>query len=169
MMANLMSMDVSNASLHDSLGVANERGLGELLQNLISPHQAVVKTNTKNLDIIPSGDLSNIYSGILFAPQTTTFIESLKSDYDIILIDSPPLGIVEDVTLMMQQVNYNLMIFKARKTKIKTVKVAEKKVGEFKVNNVYGVFNGLKKKRMRRFSNSISITRKVWDVVTSCF
>ncbi len=165
----VIDMDLVSADLHENFNVTNDRGLAEVLQKNISLHQAIVKTNTINLDIIPSGNLQDIYSGILFAPQTTSFISSLKMDYDIILIDAPAIGLVEDVTLMMQQVDYNLMIFRSRKTKIKTAKAAQRRIEEYEIPNVYGVFNGGKRNQQHRYYNSISIKRRVMDTVASIF
>lgn len=161
----IIDMDVETTELHDWLGIENVRGLSALFRNEITPHQSVVKTNIKNLDVIPSGNINDIYSGILFAPQTTSFIETLKEDYDIILIDAPAIGLVEDVTLMMQQVDFNLLVFRAKKTKIKTAKIAQRIVEEYEIPNVYGVFNGVKKGKANMYLNSISIKRRVWDAV----
>ena len=165
----VIDMDLASSEDENLFGVSNEIGLAEVLQNSISPHQAILKTDTKNVDIIPTGDLLNIYSGILFAPQTTKFIDTLKPDYDIILIDAPAVGMVEDVTLMMQQVDFNLLVFRAKKTKIKTVSYAKQIIEEYKIPNVYGVFNGAKGKQYQRYYNSISIKRRIWDTVVSIF
>lgn len=165
----VIDMDLTNTKDETFFGVSNQIGLAEVLQKTISPHQAILKTDTKNVDIIPTGDLLNIYSGILFAPQTTKFIDTLKPDYDIILIDAPAIGMVEDVTLMMQQVDFNLLVFRAKKTKIKTVSYAKEIIEEYKIPNVYGVFNGAKGNQHQKYFNSISIKRRVWDTVVSIF
>lgn len=165
----LIDMDVESSELHDWLGIKNERGLSALLRNEISVQQAVVKTNNENLDVIPSGDIRDIFSGILFAPETTSFIDSLKEDYHIILIDAPAVGLVENVTLMMQQVDYNLMIFRSKKTKVKTLKLAQKIFEEYEVPNVYSVFNGEKRKNRKSILNPLKSSRKIWEMVTSIF
>ena len=131
--------------------------------------EVILETNIENLEIIPAGDLAGIYAGILFAPQTTSFIEILKPEYDIILIDAPSLGIVEDVMLMMQQVDYNLVVFRAKKTKIRTVKTAQQQLEEYQIPKVYAVLNGSTPRQDKTRINPLSIRRKVWDTITACF
>ncbi len=165
----VIDMDLTNHKKQNLFGISNEKGLADILQKNITPHQAILKTNTKGVDIIPTGNLLNIYSGILFAPQTNEFISTLKADFDIILINAPAIGLVEDVTLMMQQVDFNLLVFRARKTKIKTVNFAKQIIEEHKIPNIYGVFNSSKRNQSQKHSNSISIKGRIWETVVSIF
>lgn len=165
----LIDMDVENSELHNWFGIENKYGLSALLRNEIYPQQAVVKTNKENLDLIPSGDIRNIFSGILFAPETTSFIDSLKQDYQIIIIDAPAVSLEEDVMLMMQQVDYNLMVFRANKTKTKTVKKAQKIFEKYETPNVYSIFNGEKRKIKKSNLNPIKKTKNIWEMVASFF
>ncbi len=167
--ALVIDMDLTTLNEENPFGVSNEIGLAEVLQKSITPHQAILKTAIKNIDVIPTGDLRNIYSGILFAPQTTNFIDTLKEDYDVILIDAPAIGMVEDVILMMKQVDFNLLLFRAKKTKIKTVNYAKEIIEENEIPNVYGVFNGAKANSHQKYYNSISIKQRVWNTVVSIF
>jgi len=165
----VIDMDLTDRSTESLFGTKNEMGLADLLKKSISPYQAILKTSTKNVDIIPKGNLSNIFSGILFAPQTNKFIDTLKPDYDIILIDAPAIGMVEDVTLMMKQVDFNLLVFRGKKTKIKTINFAKAILKEHKIPNVFGVFNGAKSNFHQTYFNTISIKQRVWDTVVSIF
>ena len=165
----VIDMDLTNNQPGNLFGTTNDLGLADLLRKSITPHQAILKTNTKNVDFLPKGDLSNIYSGILFAPQTNKFIDTLKADYDLILIDAPAIGMVEDVTLMMKQVDFNLVIFRRRQTKIKTVQFAKSILEEQKIPNVYAVFNGAKTNHHQKYFNKISVKQQVWDTVVSIF
>ena len=165
----IIDMDVSNPAIHKRLDIENERGLSALLRNDIAPEETIVKTDIAHIDVIPTGNIENIFSGILFAPQSNAYINDLRKEYEIILIDAPAIGLVEDAVLMMKQTDYNLFIFRGKKTKLKTAKAAEKKMKEFDVPNLYAVFNSRKKIEKIRYYNSISISRRIWDAAISCF
>ncbi len=165
----IIDMDLTDNQPETLFGMSNKIGLADLLQKSISPYQAIFKTGTKNVDIIPKGDLSNIYSGILFAPQTNKFIDAIKTDYDIILIDAPAIGMVEDVTLMMKQVDFNLVVFRGKQTKVKTVQHAKTILKEHSIPNTFGVFNGAKNNRHQEYFNTISVKQLVRDTVLSIF
>jgi len=165
----LVDIDTVNPSLHQLFEIENEGGLNALLRKDITPQQAVKKTRFKNLDFIPSGNIENIYSGILFAPQTIRRLESIKANYDIILIDTPPVGMVEDVSLLMQQVDQNLLVFRERKTKLKTVNAAQKMVEEFDIPNVYSVLNFVRNRKHVYYYKAVTKRNKVWDAVAAMF
>ena len=165
----VIDMDLTDNQPNSLFETSNQIGLADLLQKSITPYQAILKTSTKNVDIIPKGDLSNIYSGILFAPQTTKFIDGIKKDYDLILIDAPAIGMVEDVTLMMKQVDFNLVVFRGKQTKVKTVQYAKSILEEHQIPNLYGVFNGAKNNRHQEYFNNISVRQRVWETVVSIF
>ena len=122
-----------------------------------------MKTKFEHIDMIPTGNIEDIFSGILFAPQSNAYLNDLKTAYEIILIDAPAIGLVEDAVLMMKQTDYNLFLFRGKKTKLKTVKAAEKRMKEYDVPNLYAVFNSHKKKTKMKYYNSVSITRRIWD------
>jgi len=165
----VIDMDLTDHHSDTLFEASNEFGLADLLKRTITPYQAILKTSTKNVDIIPKGNLKNIYSGILFAPETNKFIDTLKVDSDIILIDAPAIGMVEDVTLMMKQVDFNLVVFRNKKTKIKTINFAKSILKEHQITNVYGVFNGAKANSHQSNFNTLSIKQRVWDTVVSIF
>lgn len=165
----VIDMDLTDHPSNTLFAASNEFGLADLLKKTITPFQAIIKTNTKNVDLIPKGNLKNIYAGILFAPETNKFLDTLKADYDVILIDAPAIGMVEDVTLMMKQVDFNLVVFRNKKTKIKTINFAKSIFKEHQIPNIYGVFNGAKTNRYQDQFNTISIKQRVWDTVASIF
>lgn len=165
----IIDMNRYHSDLSEQLQVSHQGGLSALLKNEITLQEAVVQTEYHLLDIIPAGNLTGIYAGILFAPQTTSFIDTLKPEYDIILIDAPAIGIVEDVTLMMQQVDYNLLLFRAKKTKIRTAKSAQRRLKEYKIPKVFAVLNATNTRQDKKIINPLSIRRRVWDTITACF
>ncbi|MFK8104684.1 MAG: GumC family protein [Saprospiraceae bacterium] len=146
----IIDFNSRDSRLYDQLGIRNEGGLVGILRRAIKPRQAALKTKVKNLDMIPTGEVEDIYGGILYAPGTTSFISSLKENYDIILLDTPALGTTEDLVLLMRQVDYSLLVFKIRKTQIRSGKRAESLLEEYKIPNLYAVLNGLPVKGKRK-------------------
>ena len=77
-----------------------ENTIYECLINDIDPHKAVIKTNEKNLSVIPSHiDLVGAEIEMLNMPERETLMkkvtELLSDEYDYILIDcSPSLGLI---------------------------------------------------------------------------
>ena len=67
------------------------KGLVNFLSGDIKFEEAVNTTKQKNLSILTSGSKSLNYAELLVSSNFNEFIQSLKKDFDYIIIDTPPL------------------------------------------------------------------------------
>lgn len=109
-----------------NLKTQNILGLSELLSGQASINQTVFNTSVNNLDIIFSGHFPpnpvELLNSKLFAEK----LEQLKSVYDCIIIDSPPLGIVIDAAIIAAKCDASILVVSPGKSKIKdTISVKE--------------------------------------------
>jgi succinoglycan biosynthesis transport protein ExoP len=83
----LIDGDMRNPRLHELFGIENDVGLGEALVDISKV--AIRETAIPNLSLLPSGSSGD--EGLLFTRQATELLEQLKKNFDMILIDTPPL------------------------------------------------------------------------------
>ncbi len=141
----VIDMDVRNPDVHNLLDISGKTGgLSAIIKMELTAKKAIQKTKTKNLDVIPSGSMEDIFSAIIFSPSSTSFINDLKKDYDFIFIDTPPLGLVIDAVPLMHQSDFNLFVVRANHTKIRKAKMITPLLDEFQIPNIYAVLNGVK-------------------------
>jgi capsular exopolysaccharide synthesis family protein len=67
----------------------------------------------KNLYIIPGGHIPPNPSELISSPSTQTLFETLRTKYDVIIVDTPPVGLVSDGRLLMEMADCNLYIVRA--------------------------------------------------------
>lgn len=74
----------------------NEMGISSILSGGIHWKECINITKTDNLHFIPSGILPPNPAELLEGDYFEQLISELKEEYDIILLDTPPIGLVSD-------------------------------------------------------------------------
>jgi Mrp family chromosome partitioning ATPase len=82
-----------------------------------------------------------------------TVLEELKTQYDYIILESPPAGVVADALVLMRKSDLNLIVFKAKYSKKDFIKNINRFVGEHQLENVGIVLNALDLKKIRPWIN----------------
>lgn len=80
--------------------VKNAMGLSELLSNQCQLNEALYATQVNNLSVIFSGQYPPNPAELLSSPRFGKLIEALRSAFDYIIIDTPPLGMVVDAAIV---------------------------------------------------------------------
>jgi len=95
----LIDADLHRPTMHGLVGVDGERGLAHLLRGEISFEDAVKRGAVGSLDFLPAGRMVNV-TELLERPEMTTLLEGLLTQYDRIIIDSPPVLAVSDARVV---------------------------------------------------------------------
>ena len=85
-------------------------GLSEVLSGKISWREAVADTKYENLFVIGSGKRLMSPSELLRHDKFKNILEDMKSVYDLILVDTPPVSMVTDAELIFPLVDFALMV-----------------------------------------------------------
>lgn len=81
---------------------------------------------SENFDVMASGPLPPNPAELLMLPKTAALFESLKEQYDYIVIDSPPIGMVTDAEILASYANATLYLVRHRFTFKQQIQVIEK-------------------------------------------
>lgn len=88
-----------------------KRGLSNYLAGSITDyHQVIVPLHKGNVDVIPVGTMPPNPSELLALPKMTQLIHDLKSQYDYILVDCPPVDIVADTAVLASFANRTIFV-----------------------------------------------------------
>lgn len=111
----IVDSDLRRPSLHKILNVANTLGLTNYLLRQKSLEEVVQTTPQPGLDFLPSGKLPSSSVGILNSQQMKEFIEEVKSRYDFVFFDSPPIMGVSDASILASEVDMAILVVQYRK------------------------------------------------------
>lgn len=111
----VVDSDLRRPSLHKILGVSNSKGLTDYLLNDAKLEDVIQTTSMITLDFLPSGKLPSSSMGILNSVQMKEFVKDVKSRYDYVFFDSPPIMGVSDASILASEVDMALLVIQYRK------------------------------------------------------
>ncbi len=121
----LIDADLRRASMTKYLGLDVHSGLADLILNGINVEDAVLDIGIENLTILPSGKIPHNPAEILGSPKMANLISLLKTKYDYIIFDTPPIIPVTDAGVIGAQTDGVIMVIMAGKTQKGVVKHSE--------------------------------------------
>jgi polysaccharide biosynthesis transport protein len=150
----LIDFDLRRPGLHKFCNLGNEKGLlslvNEVGQNRKEIDQCVQDTLIEihpNLFVLPSGGKTRAATEMLEHEDFTVVIESLKKNAEVIIIDSPPIGLFPDSLAIARKVDEVLFVTRYGKVSRKIVKSLIASIKETGANLLGVVLNDLPQKK----------------------
>jgi len=151
----IINLDMRKPTLHEKFDLPNQTGLSELLNDRVNLKEVIQETRYPYLDILSSGSIPPNPSELIQSDKMYELLESLKQGYDMIILDTPPIGLVTDAKELMHYVDINVYIVRADYSKkeflenLKKFDFVEKVphlgivLNDIKINKSnYGYYNG---------------------------
>lgn len=142
----LIDTDLRKGHIHKTFGLENKSGLSEFLsqhrENPVSIHQQVIE----NLDIISRGKSTSHSSELLMSEQFKHLLDSVKHQYDMVLLDTAPIFAITDPAIIGKYTGTSLLVAYYG---VNTVKEIERALKHFKQNNIEitgAILNGIDEK-----------------------
>jgi polysaccharide biosynthesis transport protein len=111
----LIDADLRRPRLHTLFDASNAVGLTNYLTQDIRLEDVVLKTPVDNLYFLPSGVLPADGAGILNSQRMSDLITDVKSRFDLVLIDSPPILGVSDASVLANEADMTIIVVQHRK------------------------------------------------------
>ena len=142
----LVSFDLRRPNLYDIFNIDDKVGLSSYLSKNLQFEEIIHKTAISNLDIIPAGKIPPNPSELIASVRTGEFFERLKQEYDHIILDTPPVGLVTDAFLLVKYTDANLFVVRHNFTKRRMLNTLIKNIEQKKIQNVSLLVNDIKLK-----------------------
>ncbi len=140
----ILDCDMRRPRVHHIFGLPRENGMSSLMIGKNELKDVIIPTGIENLDIIPSGPVPPNPAEIIGSQKMTALIEELKTRYDRILIDSPPITAVTDSMLLASMSDGVVLIIKAGVTARQVVKNGLEQLKSVNANLMGAVLNAIK-------------------------
>ena len=112
----VIDTDFRRPKLHTYFGYENDNGLTDYL-NGKSKLKSVLKDTEKNmLKLITSGGRYDAPDTIVNSKKFNEFLNQMEEVFDVIILDTPPFGIVSDSTALLKRAQSTILVTKYRKT-----------------------------------------------------
>lgn len=142
----LIDGDLRKPRIHKVFWLTNETGLTNYLVSREDYKSFIRQSSVENLDIMTSGTIPPNPSELLNSDAMKQFIKTLAEDYDLVLLDAPPVGSVTDASIISTYVDGTILIVYSGKTHIDEAKKAKELLDRVNANIVGVVLNKLDKR-----------------------
>jgi capsular exopolysaccharide synthesis family protein len=140
----LLDLDMRKAKPYTSVKQDDfTKGMSTILIKKNSWQECLLKTQLENFDVIPSGPQPPNPSELLLNGEFSAILEELKSHYDFILMDTPPVGLVTDGIMAMKRADISIYVFRSNYSKKDFLHSLQRIVKVNKLTNVTTVLNAL--------------------------
>ena len=165
----LVDTDLRRPYLHELFQKTNQRGLTNAITGECTLEEAITDTGLEGLSLLPSGPTPPDSGRIFESERLKEFIMLLKKIFDIVILDSAPLLIKSDATVLGRYVDGVIYIAEARITTRKAITETREVVKKANLTLFGVVLNkyGKKKSSYRyvREQKKRSFLRKIFSVL----
>jgi len=139
----LMDADFRRPTQHKLFGLGNHIGLANVVTGELAPDDATQQTEVPHLSVMACGPRPHNPSELLTSPHFAELIESLRDQYDFVLIDTPPVLAVTDPGIVSARVDGVIMALRIRKNGRPNALRARKVLQELDANMLGIIVNGI--------------------------
>jgi len=120
----LFDADLRRPSLHRRIGYDNERGLSTLLTSQDTLASVTLASDHANLALVPSGPVPLSPTELISSPRLEQILQEAARDFDVVLIDSPPILGLADAPMMAALVDGVIFVVEADRSRRGALKMA---------------------------------------------
>jgi len=108
----VIDADMRNGRLHETFSIGKQPGLSDFLAGKASLGEIIVSLPQEGIDLIPRGNMVLNPAELLVLGELSTMLEQLKSFYNHIVIDSPPILGATDAAILGKHADATFLVVK---------------------------------------------------------
>lgn len=142
----LIDSDMRKGFVHKMFKMKPDNGLSDLLAATITSAECIYETEVPNLHVVPRGQIPPNPSELLMHPNFNSFLDNVKDQYDIVIIDTPPILAVTDAAIVGRQAGISLIVTRFGLNAAREIEITKRR---FEQNNIQlkgAIFNAVERK-----------------------
>jgi tyrosine-protein kinase Etk/Wzc len=143
----LIDLDLRKPKIHLGFNVTNDKGMSGLIINQYGLDDCIQKSQIETLDFITAGPIPPNPSELIISESFNEKLKVLKSMYDIIIIDNPPVGLVSDGIKNLTDADIPIYVFKSHYSKRTFIKKINDLFEMQQLKSLNVILNGIKSSR----------------------
>jgi tyrosine-protein kinase Etk/Wzc len=139
----IVGLDLRKPRMNRVFETHYETGMSNYLSGNCTYEEVIQKTGIENLYFAPSGPRPPNPSELIETGHMKKFIERAKSEFDYLIIDTPPVGLVTDALLLSKYTDVNLFIVRQRFTSRNSLEMMDQLSTKGELRNVAIIMNDI--------------------------
>jgi capsular exopolysaccharide synthesis family protein len=140
----LLNFDLRRPRVHEYLGVENKKGLSLVLSGNSHWQNNIISSGFENLDLLMAGPIPPNPMDLIGGEYTQMLFDDLKKQYDYIIIDTAPVGLVADALLLLKYSDVNLFLVRYNVTPKKALAQIMQSISQKGIRHFNMVLNDIR-------------------------
>ncbi|MDO8965714.1 polysaccharide biosynthesis tyrosine autokinase [Algoriphagus sp.] len=139
----LIGLDLRKPRIAQDFGLINDKGMSTCLSSDKSWQSVVKPSGYENLDVILSGPIPPNPAELLLQDKFRTIIEEIKLEYDVVVFDCPPVGLVSETKELFGFADVSFYVFRQGYSNKADAQILNNLVEKGGITKIYGILNDL--------------------------
>ena len=140
----IVDLDMRKPRVHKAFNhEANDKGVSTILIDKNSIEESLCDTSISSLKYIPAGPTPPNPSELLLSSNFEKLLSNLRSEFDVVILDTPPSAIVTDATIVMEKVDIPIYVFRAEHSKKSFIDTLNRLIQVNKFSHISVVLNSI--------------------------
>lgn len=124
----LIDADLRRGHTHQYFGLQRHGGLSELIAGSLTVQQTVHRQLVPSLDFLATGQLPPNPAELLISDSFKSILERLSDQYDLVVIDAPPVLVAADTSTVATHVGTVLLVARAEQSTMGELKESTRRL-----------------------------------------
>ncbi|MGN2716566.1 polysaccharide biosynthesis tyrosine autokinase [Aliivibrio fischeri] len=142
----VVDADMRKGYMQRYFGMKWDNGLSDYLSGKLSLEESIQKSEVPNLDVLTRGQVPPNPSELLMTKRFSDFIDWASTNYDLVLIDTPPVLAVTDPSIVGALAGTTLMVGRFDQTSVKEIDVTRHRFEQAGIEVKGFILNAVEKK-----------------------
>jgi capsular exopolysaccharide synthesis family protein len=149
----ILELDLHKPRVQKALEMEADIGISTVIIGQTGIVESIKKTMVENLDVMLSGPIPPNPSEMILSDKLKEIIEYGKTNYDYVVIDTPPAGLISDSIYLMQYSDISLFVLNTKFATKRMIAGINELVSANKTEHFAFILNGVRRKRARYYYN----------------
>ena len=137
----LVDMDIRKPSVNGRFNITNTEGVTNYLIGQCELEDVILRLPGVDYDILPAGTVPPNAGELIRSEKLLDMFATLRKEYDFIIVDTSPIGIVADAYSLAQISDVNLYVVRNEKTSKSVLKKITSQLKADNINNIFTIMN----------------------------
>lgn len=149
----LVDADMRRGALHQVIGGRAEKGLSELISGQIDLKEATRSVEgLATLDFISRGKIPPNPSELLMRESLKALLDQLSANYDLVIVDTPPILAVTDAALVGHYAGTSLLVVRFGLNQLREINLAKQRFEQNGIEIKGAIFNAVERRAAGYYS-----------------
>jgi capsular exopolysaccharide synthesis family protein len=139
----ILEFDLRKPKLTKNMGLTTNEGISNLLAGKSNLDESLIEVpgHGGNLFVLPAGNLPPNPAELISGKNMAYLVKMLEERFDYIIIDSPPLSVVTDATLLQKYADITVLVLRQNYTSMMVYEKLNQRVAQYPDQPVYILLN----------------------------